>query len=682
MTSRTPLLSVVIPLYNAESEIRICLDSIFRSNWANFEVIIVDDCSTDNSRAVAGQYPCRIYSTESNSGPAKARNIGVAEAKSDHILFLDSDTEVKADSLRMFSEAFREYPEIVAVIAVPEVVSLRQGRASNYNSLRNHFTLVSADPINDYFTTQMGAIRKDAFIEAGGFNEKYTGADIEDIEFGLRLPSNKVLIHKGIVIGHHFPPLFGILKKYLKRAYLLARLLRERKKLTGAHADKKGMLSVGMVLCSALFLFLTFINLSFIIGYFISSTLFMVINLDLFLFCTRKKGAWYFVEAVFFEFVFSMAIGLGGVASWFMPAVHLSDIAKKYLDLARMFVAGDPTYMIFYVTSQCNSRCKTCFNWNYNTAHRADEELSLDEIGKIARNTGRLNYVTLGGGEPFLRADIADICKIFYDNNHTRIFSIPTNCLTPQPIVDRTEAILKKCPGSVVRVSMSIDGIGAVHDFIRGVAGNFDKVIQTYGLLNQLRERYQRLEILANTTFCKFNQDSIREIHSYVTNHFRLDMYGLTLIRGNARNPDVGRVDMAKYAEAVRLFEEGYFRNKGEKRHPLQRILTILPIFTRREVIKTAEAPRRTYECHAVRKQIVVDSFGDVFACEMLPGKLGNLRESGYDLRAVLEKPEVMELVKSINRRECNCTWECAIQNSMALSVKKYPAMFYESFIK
>jgi MoaA/NifB/PqqE/SkfB family radical SAM enzyme len=359
------------------------------------------------------------------------------------------------------------------------------------------------------------------------------------------------------------------------------------------------------------------------------------------------------------------------------------DNAKKYLELFRMFFPGDPTYLVFYVTALCNSRCKTCFNWEYNNPHhRTEEELTLVEIEKIASRTGRLAYVTLGGGEPFLRADIADICKVFYDNNHARIFAIPTNCLDPKTIADQTKTILENCPEAVVRVSLSIDGIGEDHDSIRGVLGNFNKVEHTYELLNKLRERFNRLEILANTTFCIYNQDSIKEIHSYITSHFCLDMYSITLIRGKIENPDVMNVDLGKYQAATKIFEESYFCNKVKSRHPLQRLLSILPIFTRREVLKTATARRRTYTCHAVRKQIVVDSFGDVFACEMLPRKLGNLRDCDYALSTILQKPEVKELVSSIDRKECNCTWECAIQHSMVFNVKKWPRLFFEAFIK
>jgi len=352
-------------------------------------------------------------------------------------------------------------------------------------------------------------------------------------------------------------------------------------------------------------------------------------------------------------------------------------------DIARMFFAGNPTYLVFYVTATCNSRCKTCFNWEYNNPlHRSGDELTLDEIGKIAAKAGRLAYVTLGGGEPFLRSDIADICKLFYDLTSARIFAIPTNCLTPHVIAERTKTILEQCPEAVVRVSLSIDGIGQDHDFIRGVPGNFEKVTSTYELLDKLRKQHARLEILANTTFCKYNQDKIRDIHSYVTEHFCLDMYSITLIRGTTETADVGKVDLEKYAAAVKLFEESYFLNRVKSRHPLQRLLSILPVFTRREVLNTARSARRTYTCHAIRKQIVVDSFGGVFACEMLPEELGNLRNNNYDMSEVLRTSEVREMIASIDRRECNCTWECAIQHSVVHNIKKWPSLFYEAFFK
>ena len=310
-----PLLSVVIALFNTENEIQICLESIFKNEWTFFEVIIVDDCSTDNSLSVARQFPCRFLSTDKNSGPAKARNMGVREARAEIILFIDSDTRVKNDSLLLFYEAFQQHLGISAVIALPEYQSLRRGRAPDYNALRNHYTLASSADYTDYFTTQMGAIRKQSFLAVGGFNENFTSADIEDIELGMRLPHNSILIHKGIVIGHHFPPFDLILKKYIRRAALLTQMLNKNKRLCQTHASKSGMFSVWIALLSILLLLLSFCHGYFLLLFGIVIMFFILLNINLFLFSVKARGGMYFLEAVLFEYVFSLAIGLGGIAS-------------------------------------------------------------------------------------------------------------------------------------------------------------------------------------------------------------------------------------------------------------------------------------------------------------------------------------------------------------------------------
>jgi hypothetical protein len=222
---------------------------------------------------------------------------------------------VKDDTLRLFYEAFQAHPEVEAVIALPECTSLRRGRASDYNALRNHYTLASSASMTDYFTTQMGAIRKDAFWAAGCFDEKFTSADVEDFELGLRLTPHKIMIHKGIVIGHHFPPFVSILKKYVRRAALLTQLLKERRKLAKAHANKSGMFSVWMVLLSTVFLVLCLADRRFVVPFVLSVSVFTLTNINLFVFSARKRGGLYPIEAFFFEYVFSLAIGLGGILS-------------------------------------------------------------------------------------------------------------------------------------------------------------------------------------------------------------------------------------------------------------------------------------------------------------------------------------------------------------------------------
>ena len=86
--------SVVVPVFNRAGCIRDCIDSIRQQTHQTFEVIVVDDCSTDDTQAVVeaiGDSRIRVLSTHQNSGPAHARNIGIKNAKHDWFAFLDSD---------------------------------------------------------------------------------------------------------------------------------------------------------------------------------------------------------------------------------------------------------------------------------------------------------------------------------------------------------------------------------------------------------------------------------------------------------------------------------------------------------------------------------------------------------------------------------------------------------------
>ena len=116
------------------------------------------------------------------------------------------------------------------------------------------------------------------------------------------------------------------------------------------------------------------------------------------------------------------------------------------------------------------------------------DELSLDEINRLSRSFNKLIYVSLGGGEPFLRKDISQIAYIFYKNNDARIFQIATNCLQPKQIAEQCELILRKCKRSILKITLSLDGIKKDHDSVRGVKGNFEKFIKTYNLLTKLRK--------------------------------------------------------------------------------------------------------------------------------------------------------------------------------------------------
>ena len=98
-----PLISIIIPLYNKQDCIKRTLDSVYEQDYTNFEVVVVDDGSTDNSLTIIKKYSddrVRVF-RKKNGGPASARNYGVKVAKGEWILFLDADDVLVEDSLQL-----------------------------------------------------------------------------------------------------------------------------------------------------------------------------------------------------------------------------------------------------------------------------------------------------------------------------------------------------------------------------------------------------------------------------------------------------------------------------------------------------------------------------------------------------------------------------------------------------
>lgn len=99
--------SVIIPVYNAEGTLRRCLDSLVRQRFSDYELLLINDGSTDGSDAIcreyANTYSCVRYFAKENGGVSSARNLGLEQAEGEYILFVDSDDYVSQDYFALLS---------------------------------------------------------------------------------------------------------------------------------------------------------------------------------------------------------------------------------------------------------------------------------------------------------------------------------------------------------------------------------------------------------------------------------------------------------------------------------------------------------------------------------------------------------------------------------------------------
>jgi len=338
----------------------------------------------------------------------------------------------------------------------------------------------------------------------------------------------------------------------------------------------------------------------------------------------------------------------------YSPLRHTGSILSK----------GQAVQLTFFVTRKCNAKCPFCFyvdntsNTENNKAGVA--ELSFDEIQKISNSLGKLLWLAFSGGEPYLRKDLVEISKIFYEQNSPVFMLFPTNGLMPDLIQDKTEQILKYCKKSVVTVKLSLDGLRGDHDALRATPGCFDKIMQTYQLLGDLLERYPNFELGINTVFCSENQDKMDEIIDFVQDLTNVKTHTISMVRGNLADAHYKEVDQYKYRRAINRLENN-LKNQTSNIYRFRgaRLKAAQDILQRRLIHQTLLDQQRLIPCYAGRLNLVLTETGDVYPCEILSTSFGNVRDHDYNMKEIVHSERARPVLDSIVNNRCYCTHEC-----------------------
>jgi GT2 family glycosyltransferase len=227
-SATTPRISVVMPVYNAERLLGECLAALRASTFRDYEILVVDDSSTDGSRAIAAAHGCRVIPSGGRLGPAGARNKGVEQARGDIIFFVDSDVVVRPDTMTRLLTAFDADPGLAGAIAVQSPTMRFRNLCSVYKNLWMYYTYVrrAGQDVPLFYTTAAG-IRRQAFIDSGGFDLNYTNPNVEDTDYGQKLASQgfRVQVLPDLEVEHvKGYDLAGLLRVDFLRSMSLARL--------------------------------------------------------------------------------------------------------------------------------------------------------------------------------------------------------------------------------------------------------------------------------------------------------------------------------------------------------------------------------------------------------------------------------------------------------------------------
>jgi GT2 family glycosyltransferase len=222
-----PSVSIIVVNFNGKKLLKPCLKSLLTTNYPNFEIIVVDNASTDGSvesiKKLYGSYPyVKIVENRENLGHAEGCNIGARVAKGRYLVFLDSDTELKAEDWLW---------ELVKVMESDESIGLAQAKvvlAKDKRRLDYVCTAIDAlgtwaatyglkeDELKENFEVLAASsgcciVRREVFNEVGGFDPDYFIYDDDtDLSLRSRLLGYKILLVPSAVIVHRGSVLRGI----------------------------------------------------------------------------------------------------------------------------------------------------------------------------------------------------------------------------------------------------------------------------------------------------------------------------------------------------------------------------------------------------------------------------------------------------------------------------------------
>lgn len=331
-----------------------------------------------------------------------------------------------------------------------------------------------------------------------------------------------------------------------------------------------------------------------------------------------------------------------------------------------------PIYLIFNVTNKCNSNCSTCFAWQYLNKD-LDKELKITEIGKISKSLGKIEWLLISGGEPFLRKDLPEVIKIFYEQNKVRRLTIPTNSLSTEKIKNDVNKILELCPKLKIVISLSIDGIDEKHDEIRGVPGAFEKLKTTYKELVEIKKENLNLSINLNTCLNNQNITELDSFLDYVKKNFKdINFHGFELLRGIPRNKEYKSPSIDEYKKALNKIK-AYWKTLPFYHMRYGNILKAVKILSRDMELEILTQKTRT-PCYAGSIAGVIYATGDVALCELI-SPIGNIRNSNYDFKKIWFNKIAEKQRKWIEKREgvCKkCTHSCFISSAILFSPSLY----------
>jgi MoaA/NifB/PqqE/SkfB family radical SAM enzyme len=287
-----------------------------------------------------------------------------------------------------------------------------------------------------------------------------------------------------------------------------------------------------------------------------------------------------------------------------------------------------------------------------------ETELDIDEIRQIFEKSGRLVWMSLTGGEPFLREDLVNIVQFARDYCRVKMLNITTNGFNSKLIGDRVRDVARvKIPLTFINVSL--DGPAWIHDNGRGTKGAYNKAIKTLKLLHDLSNEYSNLSVGFEYTATPFNAGQlkllVKELKQaeldWLVENLTITMYHSGNLY-NTLSPDSKHSNNSFKVLTLKDINDAL--NLTHTRSPLAMIRKTYLKYAR-NYLKNGYIPLR---CVALRNSLFLDPYGNVYPCIIRELKIGNVRDYKYNINELLKTESAQKIKREVEICR-NCWTPC-----------------------
>lgn len=327
-----------------------------------------------------------------------------------------------------------------------------------------------------------------------------------------------------------------------------------------------------------------------------------------------------------------------------------------------------PTSVVFFITGECNLRCSHCFYWK--ESNKKKNELNLKQIKKIVHSFRDSGAIVLTGGEPFLREDLFDICRIL--DKKFRKLMIATNGYYTKRIYKIINSVLNECNFSDVTIQISVDGLKKIHNKIRGSNNSFDNAIKTLRMLKKLEQKFSNFDVETITTISKENHKNLGELVKYLL-QFRVPQkfiltrgsdYGVYHLNEAVSKEINPKKDVFLSSDKLGCIYLGLrYLNDNSSYKFWTRDQQLLFEYS----IKIMKNEKKVISCYAGRVDGVIYENGDVSFCEFTK-PIANLKETNYNFYKLWTSRKANLIREKI--KNCFCIQGCNLSTGIAFDTQ------------